>query len=373
MAKRLKYEDIKQAFEKEGYELLEEEYLGSNVKMQYKCPQGHVHEMCWDNFKQGKRCPDCQKAKTSKMKTKDFNTIKQSFEKEGYILLTKEEEYKNARTKLYYICPNNHKHSIVWNSFNNGNRCPECAKINTRLKLKLDFSIIKQEIEKEGYVLLSTDEDYINNASKLKMICPEDHKCEISWSNFQQGKRCRECAIKDRAKKQRIDFSIIQKAFEKEGYVLLSKEEEYENKDSKLLYLCNKGHKNITNWSNFNGGCRCPKCNSPKGERKIIKYLESNNISFIHDKNIWNENDLRPDFYLPSYNLVIEFDGIQHFEPVEHFGGERNFKITQKRDRDKNEYCKKNNINILRIPYWEFDNIENIICQEIEKLKTFND
>ena len=97
------------------------------------------------------------------------------------------------------------------------------------------------------------------------------------------------------------------------------------------------------------------------------------NISFIHDKNIWNKNDLRPDFYLPSYNLVIEFDGIQHFEPVEHFGGEKNFQITQKRDRDKNEYCKKNNINILRIPYWEFDNIENIICQEIEKLKTFND
>lgn len=373
MAKRLKYEDIKQAFEKEGYVLLEEKYLGSNVKMRYICSQGHNHEMCWDNFKQGKRCPDCQRVKNSKSRKKDFNIIEHSFEQEGYTLITKEEEYKNASTKLYYICQKGHKHSITWNSFNNGNRCPECAKENTRLKLKLDFSIIKQEIGKEGYILLSTDEDYINNTSKLKMICPEGHKCEISWSNFQQGKRCRECAIKDKAKKQRIDFNIIQKAFEKECYILLSKEEEYKNKDSKLLYLCDKGHKNITNWSNFNSGCRCPKCNSPKGERKIIKYLESNNISFIHDKNIWNENDLRPDFYLPSYNLVIEFDGIQHFEPVEHFGGEKNFQITQKRDRDKNEYCKKNNINILRIPYWEFDNIENIICQEIEKLKTFND
>lgn len=373
MAKRLKYEDIKQAFEKEGYVLLEEKYLGSNVKMRYICSQGHNHEMCWDNFKQGKRCPDCQRVKNSKSRKKDFNIIDHSFEQEGYTLITKEEEYKNASTKLYYICQKGHKHSITWNSFNNGNRCPECAKENTRLKLKLDFSIIKQEIGKEGYILLSTDEDYINNTSKLKMICPEGHKCEISWSNFQQGKRCRECAIKDKAKKQRIDFNIIQKAFEKECYILLSKEEEYKNKDSKLLYLCDKGHKNITNWSNFNSGCRCPKCNSPKGERKIIKYLESNNISFIHDKNIWNENDLRPDFYLPSYNLVIEFDGIQHFEPVEHFGGEKNFQITQKRDRDKNEYCKKNNINILRIPYWEFDNIENIICQEIEKLKTFND
>ena len=373
MAKRLKYEDIKQAFEKEGYVLLEEKYLGSNVKMRYICPQGHNHEMCWDNFKKGKRCPDCQRVKNSKSRKKDFNIIKHSFEQEGYTLITKEEEYKNASTKLSYMCQKEHKHSITWNSFNGGNRCPECAKESTRLKLKLDFSIIKQEIEKEGYILLSTDEDYINNTSKLKMICPEGHECKISWGNFKQGRRCRECAVKDKAKKQRTDFSIIQKAFEKEGYILLSKEEEYENKDSKLLYLCNKGHKNITNWSNFNSGCRCPKCNSPKGERKIIKYLESNNISFIHDKNIWNENDLRPDFYLPSYNLVIEFDGIQHFEPVEHFGGERNFKITQKRDRDKNEYCKKNNINILRIPYWEFDNIENIICQEIEKLKTFND
>ena len=288
MAKRLKYEDIRVAFEKEGYELLDKEYRGSSVKMKYKCPQRHVHEISWDNFKQGKRCPECQKAKTSKMKRKDFNIIKQSFEKEGYILLTKEEEYKNASTKLYYICPKNHKHYIVWNSFNNGNRCPECAKENTKLKLKLDFSIVKQEIEKEGYILLSTKEEYINNTSKLRMICPKGHKCEISWSNFQQGKRCRECAIENNAKKQRIDFNIIQKAFEEEGYVLLSKEEDYENRDSKLLYICDKGHEEETNWSNFNSGCRCPKCNSPKGEKRIIKYLENNNIYFIHDKNIWS-------------------------------------------------------------------------------------
>ena len=72
-----------------------------------------------------------------------------------------------------------------------------CAKENTKLKLKLDFSIVKQEIEKEGYILLSTKEEYINNTSKLRMICPKGHKCEISWSNFQQGKRCRECAIEN--------------------------------------------------------------------------------------------------------------------------------------------------------------------------------
>ena len=52
---------------------------------------------------------------------------------------------------------------------------------------------------------------------------------------------------------------------------------------------------------------------------------------------------------------------------------EEQFKGQKIRDEIKNKYCKQNNINLLRIPYWEFDNIENIICQEIEKLKTFND
>ena len=74
----------------------------------------------------------------------------------------------------------------------------------------------------------------------------------------------------------------------------------------------------------------------------------------------------------------MEYDGKQQFFPVDFSGknpekAKENFEINKIRDNIKNEYCKENNINLLRIPYTKFENIENIICQEIEKLKTFND
>ena len=65
--------------------------------------------------------------------------------------------------------------------------------------------------------------------------------------------------------------------------------------------------------------------------------------------------DKRPlsfDFYVPQCNTCIEYQGIQHYKPVERFGGEEQFIIQQKHDMIKKEYCAKNNINLIEIPYW---------------------
>ena len=69
-------------------------------------------------------------------------------------------------------------------------------------------------------------------------------------------------------------------------------------------------------------------------------------------------------------NICIEFDGIQHFEPVEHFGGVKAFKSLIKRDKIKNDYCQKNKINLLRIDYIQIDNIDNIISVFIDKINS---
>ena len=86
----------------------------------------------------------------------------------------------------------------------------------------------------------------------------------------------------------------------------------------------------------------------------------------MHDQYIWKGKLLRPDFFLNAFNLLIEYDGIQHFEPVSHFGGEEGFLKRQEKDREKEMYCKENGIDILRIPYWEIDNIEKIIKTKLE-------
>ena len=108
----------------------------------------------------------------------------------------------------------------------------------------------------------------------------------------------------------------------------------------------------------------------------IQQFLENNKIKHKSEYPvIIDGNRYRFDFYLDDYNVVIEYDGIQHFEPVDLFGGEENLKKVHQHDTIKNEYCKTNNINLLRIPYWETKNIEKIINNHLQRLseKGFTD
>lgn len=101
------------------------------------------------------------------------------------------------------------------------------------------------------------------------------------------------------------------------------------------------------------------------GEEKIIKLLIANKIKFQSQKTfedckfIDTNAKAKFDFYLPDYNCLIEFDGIQHFyaqETSKIFTKEK-LKRTQEHDAFKNQYCLNNNIILIRIPYTHFDNI----------------
>ena len=106
----------------------------------------------------------------------------------------------------------------------------------------------------------------------------------------------------------------------------------------------------------------------------IDKYLCSINIAHQSEYSVKiNGRQYRFDFYLPDYNMFIEYDGSQHYEPTRYYGGniEKNNEMlleTKRRDKIKNTYCKENNINLLRIPYWESKNIKTIISNHLQRL-----
>lgn len=125
MSKRLTYEFVKEQFEKEGYELLIDHYEDNNQKLDYICPKGHEYGIRWSNWQQGQRCPICSKKKGDVKKRTSLEFIKAQFEREDYDLLTT--EYKNNTQKLGYICPKGHKHSITWKHWQRDQRCPYCA------------------------------------------------------------------------------------------------------------------------------------------------------------------------------------------------------------------------------------------------------
>lgn len=106
------------------------------------------------------------------------------------------------------------------------------------------------------------------------------------------------------------------------------------------------------------------------GERCTRHFLNNNNVTYESQYKFQDcvyKNKLIFDFYLPNHNILIEYDGQQHhnFDNFFHKDYE-SFEEQQLRDRIKDNYCYVNKIKLIRIPYWEFDNIENILDRHIK-------
>lgn len=124
---------------------------------------------------------------------------------------------------------------------------------------------------------------------------------------------------------------------------------------------------NLTNYTYFHVD-RCNVCarRESSGEKIIREILESKNVVFEQEKRFDGCKDKKQlpfDFYLPDNNTCIEFDGPHHYRAI--YGDLEHTKMTQYHDQIKNEYCGKNGINLIRIPYWEGHNIEEILTKEL--------
>lgn len=116
--------------------------------------------------------------------------------------------------------------------------------------------------------------------------------------------------------------------------------------------------------------CFCENNSFSKGENKIYHILNSLKINFKQQKkyeDLRSEHNvnLRFDFFLEDYNTVIEYQGIQHYEPVEYFGGLDNLIACQQRDTLKRQYCNEHNIKLIEIPYWDYDKLNEAYILEL--------
>ena len=122
-------------------------------------------------------------------------------------------------------------------------------------------------------------------------------------------------------------------------------------------------------------GFHCPFCNNTSnGEKQICDYLLNNKIDFTPRKTFsllkgMGNKRLSYDFYLPDYNLLIEFQGKQHYKSVDYFGGDESFKIQQEHDRRKRQYAKINNYYLLEIPYWNYQDIDTMLDYTLQNIE----
>lgn len=271
----------------------------------------------------------------------------------GYEIVTKHDGKRNRR-RIYLKfacskCGNEYKTNIDVVRKGRSALCLNCSqqKMVDETK-KHSIEKVVRLFKKNGLYLV--DKDYQNNFTPLTAMNEEGYKVYTSYNNLLKGYKGMVFRNDNPHTLENIKLYISRKV---KGYQVLS--ENYISADfEKLAFKCDKGHHFQSTWNDFRNGTRCPICNNSKGERKVAKWLDDRKIDYIREYSFTNcryKHTLPFDFYLPQHNLCIEYDGKQHYKPIDFFGGIEGYRETKRNDNIKNEYCESNNIKLLRIPY----------------------
>lgn len=252
-------------------------------------------------------------------------------------------EYINAKTKIKIICPIHGEFEQIPRNHIRGQNCPKCSGVFMDTNYFKEKSIKLHE-NKYQYSLV----DYLNNLTKVKIICPIHGVFEQKPKDHLLGKGCSKCVGKNKNSEDLIEEFNTLFNNNHYDYSLVN----YVNAKYKVKIICpTHGIFEQTPNSHLSGK-GCPICRESKGEREIKQYLLNNNIKFIQQhkfKNCKNKQPLPFDFYLPYYNTCIEFHGEQHYKPIKYFGGIDKYNKTLINDKIKFEYCLFNKINLLVI------------------------
>lgn len=207
------------------------------------------------------------------------------------------------------------------------------------------------------WVVLDVVKKYKNGKTYCKCQCSCDqHTVKMIYKNSLLNGESQSCGcLCLELKRKRTGSNRVGERFGN----LVVKEMLYRYKGEKTYCICqcDCGNETIAHIGNIRSGrtasCGCLEGKS-LGERLIKDILIENEVDFIQQKRFDDCKHILTlpfDFYLPNYNTCIEFDGIQHFQPIEFFGGEDEFNRLKINDSIKTEYCKLNNINLIRLPY----------------------
>ena len=243
--------------------------------------------------------------------------------------------------------PSNHK---------KGQKCPKCSGKN------LTINEIKEKLLKKhnNYYRYDKFIKIVKSSEKIIITCPIHGDFEQTLNNHMRGQGCKKCKCTEQPTIDKIltDFKLTHNdkyCYDKVNYVSAHK---------KIIITCPIHGDFEQTPNNHKNGNGCPVCKDSNGEKKIHSFLTNNNINFIRQHKFNNCKNILPlpfDFYLPDHNICIEYNGVQHYKPVAHFGGVVGFNQRKINDNIKNEYCYNNNIHFLIIKY--SDNTLNILSK----------
>ena len=243
-----------------------------------------------------------------------------------------------------------------------------------RRKITQEFISEASQIHKGKYNYSKVQ--YKGSFYKIEIICPIHGIFTQVPNDHLNGNGCQKCGkLKWIVSKTSNTEKFIQKSIKIHGNAYNYNLVKYTHNKQKVIIICPvHGEFRQKPADHINQKQGCPRCRISKGERTIIRFLNEKNILYEYNKSFDNcrnpktNRKLQFDFYLPSQNILIEFDGEQHFRPTQ----TRKYSIpiqmvvsTQNRDKIKNDYASANGIQMVRIPYTKISKIPTILSSYV--------
>lgn len=296
--------------------------------------------------------------------SKKIHNNKYSYEKSIYV---------NKRNKILITCEQHGDFYQYPRDHMNGYGCLKCGQKSQKEKMVHSTKhFIEKSIKIHGNKYIYDNTIYKNSYTKVQIKCAEHGQFFQTPNSHLGGCGCKKCD----------DKYLDNDKFIKHANQIHNNRYDYSKTDyiNSLCYIkikCPIHGFFYQKPVNHLQGSGCQSCKMSHGQNKIYVTLNKYGIIYqkqkiFHDCRSVKNRPLFFDFYLPDFNVCIQYDGEQHFKPIEYFGGQDGFQQTQIRDNIKNQYCKNNNIKLIRIRYNE--NVQNIIKEIIfDKINTFYD
>lgn len=368
---------------------------GSEKKVWWYCKKGHSYESTISsrtNMKSG--CPYCSNiVKKIQVGFNDFGTtnpeLATEFDYERNYPLTPQDFTKGSNEKIWWICKNGHSYkSRIANRTNLNRGCPICAIEEARKRQYLISLHIGENDLQSQFPMIAAEFDIVKNAPltpdnvtygsdlKLWWVCPKKHSYRSKVAERTKGKGCPYCS----GQKILVGFNdlstthpILASEFDYEKNFPLTPQQITYGTRRKVWWKCNSGHSYQIGVADRRRGRGCPYCSGSMGERFVYGYLKERNIPFEIEKKFkqFTEVSTFPfDVFLPKYNVIIEIDGLQHFDRnCTLFSGGSSFDKLIEHCNIKNQFCVENRIAILRIPFKNVSEKFEVQCKTI--IETF--
>lgn len=355
--KKTREEFISDAIKVHGnkYDYSKVDYINSKTEVDILCPIHGVFKQKPNIHLNGHGCPKC--GGSNKLDNKAF--IESARKIHGNKYDYSKVQYVNNQTKVCIICHERDEygdeHGIFWQNpsdHKRGRGCPICAKC----KPLTNETFVKKAKLIHGDKYDYSNVNYVNVKTKTEIVCLVHGKFMQKPNDHLSGFGCPKCfADRFSAERKMSNEVFIKKAKEIHGDKYDYSKIEYNGTYEKVCIICPKhGEFWQSPHVHLKGG-GCPQCNQSKLEEKISLLLTNKHINFVCQKKFDWLGRKKLDFYIPEYKIAIECQGIQHFETVDIFGGEKGLEERRRLDKEKLTECLNNGINILYYSNTDYD------------------